>query len=82
MAAAGPRINAITPICNGTPPLLLDNALAALTIVFDPARFAIICLGIVLGLVIGMMPGIGGLGGLALLIPSPMQWMPTRRSPS
>jgi TctA family transporter len=49
--------------------LLLDNALHALTIVLDPARFAIICFGIVLGLFIGILPGIGGLGGLALLIP-------------
>jgi len=49
--------------------LLIDNALSALTIVFDPARFAIICSGIGLGLIIGMLPGIGGLGGLALLIP-------------
>src|SRR5438105_15905493 len=45
--------------------LLLDNALSALTIVLDPARFAIILFGIVLGLVIGMMPGIGGLAGIA-----------------
>jgi TctA family transporter len=49
--------------------LLLDNALNALVIVLDPARFAIILAGIVLGLVIGMMPGIGGLAGMALLIP-------------
>jgi TctA family transporter len=49
--------------------LLIDNALSALTIVLDPARFAIICSGIGLGLIIGMLPGIGGLGGLALLIP-------------
>jgi TctA family transporter len=49
--------------------LLLDNAISALAIVFDPLRFATICLGIVLGLIIGVIPGIGGLGGLALLIP-------------
>ena len=49
--------------------MLLDQALAALTIVFDPARFALICFGISLGLMIGVIPGIGGLGGLALLIP-------------
>ncbi len=49
--------------------MLIDNALSALTVVLDPARFAIICSGIGLGLVIGMLPGIGGLGGLALLIP-------------
>jgi TctA family transporter len=53
---------------NGTA-VLLDNALSALAIVLDPARFAIILAGIVLGLVIGMMPGIGGLAGMALLIP-------------
>jgi putative tricarboxylic transport membrane protein len=49
--------------------LLIDNALSALAVVLDPARFAIICSGIGLGLIIGMLPGIGGLGGLALLIP-------------
>jgi TctA family transporter len=49
--------------------LLLDNALAALTIVLDPGRFAMVLFGIVLGLVIGILPGIGGLGGMALLIP-------------
>jgi TctA family transporter len=49
--------------------LLIDNALSALAIVLDPTRFAIICSGIGLGLIIGMLPGIGGLGGLALLIP-------------
>ena len=49
--------------------MLIDNALSALAIVLDPARFALICSGIGLGLIIGMLPGIGGLGGLALLIP-------------
>jgi TctA family transporter len=49
--------------------LLIDSALHALTIVFDPSRFAIICFGVVLGLVVGVIPGIGGLAGMALLIP-------------
>jgi TctA family transporter len=49
--------------------LLLDNALNALAVVLDPARFAIILAGIVLGLIIGILPGIGGLAGMALLIP-------------
>jgi TctA family transporter len=48
---------------------LLQEAISALTIVFDLARFLIICGGVVLGLVIGVIPGIGGLAGLALLIP-------------
>ena len=49
--------------------MLIDNALAALTVVLDPARFAIIFVGIILGLIIGILPGIGGLAGMALLIP-------------
>jgi len=49
--------------------VLIDNAISALMIVLDPARFAVICFGVVLGLIIGVMPGIGGLGGMALLIP-------------
>lgn len=49
--------------------MLIDNALNALAVVLDPARFAIIFVGIVLGLIIGILPGIGGLAGMALLIP-------------
>jgi TctA family transporter len=48
---------------------LLHNAAQALTIIADPVRFGFICFGVVLGLVIGVIPGIGGLGGMALLIP-------------
>jgi TctA family transporter len=48
---------------------LLQEAISALIIVFDPARFSIICFGVVLGLIIGAIPGIGGLAGMALLIP-------------
>jgi len=49
--------------------VLIDSAISALAIVFDPERFAIICLGVFLGLIIGVLPGIGGLAGMALLIP-------------
>lgn len=48
--------------------MLIDSAISALAIVFDPERFAIICLGVFLGLIIGVLPGIGGLAGMALLI--------------
>ena len=48
---------------------LLHYAWQALTIIADPVRFGFICFGVVLGLVIGVIPGIGGLGGMALLIP-------------
>ena len=46
---------------------MLHEAISALAIVFDPARFAIICCGVVLGLIIGVIPRIGGLAGLALV---------------
>src|SRR6266478_5124572 len=34
-----------------------------------PGMTPTICFGVVLGLIVGVIPGIGGLGGLALLIP-------------
>src|SRR5690606_5799643 len=49
--------------------LLLQQAAEALAVVFDPFRFLIIMLGVVLGLFIGVIPGIGGLVGMALLLP-------------
>lgn len=48
---------------------LLQQAMEALTVVFDPFRFLIIMLGVLLGLFIGVIPGIGGLAGMALLLP-------------
>jgi TctA family transporter len=48
---------------------LLEQALSALTVVLDPGRFLVIMLGVVLGLFIGVVPGIGGLVGMALLLP-------------
>ncbi|SMF19087.1 TctA family transporter [Xaviernesmea oryzae] len=48
---------------------LLEQAMAAFTVIFDPMRFLIIMLGCVLGLFIGVIPGIGGLAGMALLLP-------------
>ena len=48
---------------------LLEQAMAAFTVIFDPMRFMIIMLGCVLGLFIGVIPGIGGLAGMALLLP-------------
>ena len=49
--------------------ILLEQAMNALTVVFDPFRFLIIMLGVLLGLFIGVIPGIGGLVGMALLLP-------------
>jgi hypothetical protein len=56
---------------------LLDSVVSALSIVFDAARFAIICFGESRGLMIGVIPGVGGLAGGALLIPA--AWPPAAR---
>jgi len=49
--------------------MLVDKALEALLIVADPERLLFIMIGAVAGLIIGVIPGIGGLVGLALLLP-------------
>ena len=41
----------------------------ALLMVLDPARLMYLVLGVVVGLAIGLLPGIGGLTGYALLVP-------------
>ena len=48
---------------------LLEQAMAAFVIILDPVRFLILMLGCILGLFIGVIPGIGGLAGMALLLP-------------
>jgi TctA family transporter len=49
--------------------MLLDAALDALTIIADPVRLMFVAFGTLLGLLVGVIPGIGGLVGLALLLP-------------
>tara|TARA_B110000503_G_scaffold123536_1_gene189231 strand:+ start:1537 stop:3546 length:2010 start_codon:yes stop_codon:yes gene_type:complete len=46
-----------------------DVALGALVMLFDPMRLLFVAMGTVLGLIIGVIPGIGGLVGLSLLLP-------------
>jgi TctA family transporter len=48
---------------------MLDAAAQAFLMLMDPARLAFLGLGVVLGLVVGIIPGIGGLAGTALLLP-------------
>ena len=48
---------------------MLEAAVEALTIISDPSRLMFVGLGTLLGLMIGVIPGIGGLVGLALLLP-------------
>jgi TctA family transporter len=48
---------------------MIEAAMEALWIISDPSRLIFVALGTVLGLMIGVIPGIGGLVGLALLLP-------------
>jgi TctA family transporter len=48
---------------------MLAMAIEALQIIFDPMRLMFLFLGVLMGLVFGVIPGIGGLVGLALLLP-------------
>jgi len=48
---------------------MLDLVLNALQTLFSPDHFAYLMLGVILGLVIGVFPGLGGIAGLSLLLP-------------
>ncbi|MDB5509642.1 MAG: tripartite tricarboxylate transporter TctA family protein [Hyphomicrobiales bacterium] len=48
---------------------MLDAAGKAFVLLFDPFRMMLLALGCVMGLVLGILPGIGGLAGTALLLP-------------
>ena len=48
---------------------MLEAALSALLIVFDPARLGIVALGVAIGLSLGVIPGLSGIVGLSLLLP-------------
>ncbi len=48
---------------------MLEAAGQALALILEPARLAIMFAGVLLGLALGVIPGLGGIVGLALLIP-------------
>ena len=48
---------------------MLDAAVQALGIISDPERLLFLALGVLIGLTLGVIPGLGGLVGLALLLP-------------
>ena len=48
---------------------MLDAAGHALVVLLDPYRLLMLSCGVVMGLVLGILPGIGGLSGTALLLP-------------
>ena len=48
---------------------MLSAAGQALVTLFDPFRMSMLFSGVIMGLILGILPGIGGLVGLALLLP-------------
>lgn len=48
---------------------MLSAALHALALLFEPARLLILVTGVFIGLAIGALPGLGGIVGLAMLLP-------------
>lgn len=47
----------------------LDLAISALNIMLEPSRLLLLGAGVLVGLAIGVIPGLGGIVGIALLIP-------------
>ncbi|MDX1483769.1 MAG: tripartite tricarboxylate transporter permease [Alphaproteobacteria bacterium] len=48
---------------------LLDVAFKAIVTLSDPTRLSFLGLGVIIGLILGVIPGLGGLVGLSLLLP-------------
>lgn len=48
---------------------MLEMALSAAAIVFDPERLIFVAFGVLIGLALGVIPGLGGVVGLSLLLP-------------
>ncbi|PPA69122.1 tripartite tricarboxylate transporter permease [Jeotgalibacillus proteolyticus] len=48
---------------------MFESAMEALSIVLDPSRMLFMCLGIGLGIIVGLLPGLGGTVGMSLMLP-------------
>ena len=59
---------------------MLENftsLLMGFQVVFDPQNIGACALGAILGLIVGAMPGLGSLAGVALLLPLTYKFNPT-----
>ena len=50
-------------------PDMAQMAWHALTLMMEPARLGILIVGVLIGLAIGVLPGLNGIVGIAMLIP-------------
>src|SRR6202158_3468244 len=50
-------------------PDMIGSAIHALQLSLEPARLMILCVGVLIGLAIGVLPGLSGIVGMAMLIP-------------
>src|ERR1700726_2369105 len=50
-------------------PDMIGSAIHALQLLLEPARLMILCVGVLIGLAIGVLPGLSGIVGMAMLIP-------------
>ena len=48
---------------------MLTMAMKAATIIIDPIRLLFLFFGVLIGLTLGIIPGLGGIVGLSLLLP-------------
>lgn len=49
--------------------MMLDHALTALDALFDPTRLLALFAGMVVGMIFGMLPGLGGVAAVSILLP-------------
>ena len=50
-------------------PDMIASAVHALQLLLEPTRLMFLCLGVLIGLAIGVLPGLSGIVGMAMLIP-------------
>ena len=50
-------------------PDMIASAIHALQLLLEPARLMILVVGVLIGLAIGVLPGLSGIVGMAMLIP-------------
>ncbi|MGB3744491.1 MAG: tripartite tricarboxylate transporter permease, partial [Xanthobacteraceae bacterium] len=50
-------------------PDMIGSAIHALQLLLEPTRLMILCVGVIIGLAIGVLPGLSGIVGMAMLIP-------------